>query len=153
MLTLKDGLLDKSSGLCTTIFNFLIIAIVIICNCLIWHKARLAIMPAQQHCAEVSRQVGRVILIQAIIPFALQTIPTLFLILSVNVGHDASFLSAFLFSQTWTSCIYPEATILFTGHYWRQVKKIPKLKSSGIIYPSVNWQKMLRPKIFQLYFI
>jgi hypothetical protein len=94
-------------------------------------------MPAQQKSVEVSRQVGRVLLIQAIIPILLQMLPIIFLTMAIIVGDQFSSVSSFLYSQAWTSCIYPVATISIVGHYRRQTKKmIFWWKNTASVYPS-----------------
>jgi hypothetical protein len=112
-------------------------SVIIICSILIWRKMRQNTMPEQQRSVRISRQVGRVLLIQAIIPLVLQTLPTLFLIQSIIFGHDISFLSSFIFSQTWTTGIYTMATMAIIGHYRREIKKI-FVKNSTTVYPSTE---------------
>jgi hypothetical protein len=110
-------------------------ALIIGCNFLIWRKTRQCLLPEQQKSVTVSRQVGRVLLIQALLPLALQTLPSIILTLSIELGHALSVQSSFLFAQTWTSCIYPLATMACIGHYRRQIKKIISWGNTSI-YPS-----------------
>jgi hypothetical protein len=98
-------------------------------------------MPAQQKSVEISRQVGRVLLIQAIIPIALQMLPLVFLSITIMIGQEFSFVSSLLYSQTWTSCIYPVATMTIVGHYRKQLKKMIlwwKNTAPVSVYPSTE---------------
>src|SRR4051794_39886437 len=98
--------MNRLSGYYSTAMNWATFMVVITFNFLIWLKTRQSILPENQRSARISRQVGRVLLIQAIIPFALQTFPTIMMILSIMIG-ELSWFSSFLYSQTWISCIYP----------------------------------------------
>jgi hypothetical protein len=94
------------------------------CSILIWHKMRQTVMPEQQRSVRVSRQVGRVLLLQAILPLVFQTIPSTFYIYAGVIGHDVGFWSSFLNAQTWTSCLYPVVTMTIIGHYRREIWKL-----------------------------
>jgi hypothetical protein len=98
--------------------------IMVCCIFLIWRKTRQSVMPEQQRSVRINRQVGRVLLIQALLPLILQTIPSTLLILSVVIGQNVSFISSFLNAQTWTSCLYPISTMAIIGHYRREIKKL-----------------------------
>jgi hypothetical protein len=59
-------------------------------------------------------------------------------LLTVFIGHDVSFLSAFLYNQTWTLCIYPLATMTIVVHYRKQIRKLIFLwKNTAIVHPSL----------------
>jgi hypothetical protein len=106
------------------ITNVLTTLTIILCNYLIWRKTRQNLMPEQQKSVEISRQIGFVLLIQAIIPIVLQMLPVVFICITTLIGQEFSSVSSFLYSQTWTSCIYPVATMSIVGHYRRQIKKM-----------------------------
>jgi hypothetical protein len=98
-------------------------------------------MPNQQKSVEISRQIGQVLLIQAIIPIALQMLPMVFLSITIMVGQDFSSVFSFLYFQKWTSCIYPVVTMTIVGHYRRQINKMIvclKNPASGSVYPSTE---------------
>jgi hypothetical protein len=138
---IKDGMFDTLPSVWLLISNVSTTVIIIISNYLIWRKSRETMMPEQQRSVEISRQVGRVLLIQAIIPIALQMLPTLFLCISVLVGQEFSSAPSFLYSQTWTSCIYPVATMSIVGHYRRQIMKMImwwKNTTPVSVYPSTE---------------
>jgi hypothetical protein len=91
----------------------------------------------------VSRQVGRVLLLQALLPLIFQTIPSTFFIFTAVIGHDVPFWSTFLNAQTWTSCMYPVATMAIIGHYrreiWKLVKSMRTTPEPVSVYPSAAW--------------
>jgi hypothetical protein len=128
-------------GLFVTLANVVAFLIVMACSILIWHKMRQSIMPEQQRGARVSRQVGRVLLLQALLPLILQTIPSTFFIFTAVIGHDVSFWSTFLNAQAWTSCMYPVATMAIIGHYrreiWKLVKSMRTSSETVSVYPTM----------------
>jgi nicotinamide riboside transporter PnuC len=119
--------------------NVMTTLIIILCNWLIWRKTRQNTMPTQQKSVEISRQVGRALLIQAVIPIVLQMLPIVFLAVTLLVGQEFSSIS-FLYVQAWTSCIYPVATMTIVGHYRRQIKKILVCwkSTANSVYPSTE---------------
>jgi hypothetical protein len=136
----KDGIFPQLPVIWAAISNVSTTFTIILCNYLIWRKTSQNLMPEQQKSVEISRQVGRVLLIQAIIPIVLQMLPVVFVCMTIMIGQEFSSVSSFLYSQTWTSCIYPVATMSIVGHYRRQIKKILKWKNpaSVSVYPSTE---------------
>jgi hypothetical protein len=121
------------------ICNILTTLIIIVCNYLIWRKSGQNLMPEQQKSVEISRQVGRALLIQAFIPIALQMLPIVFFCITILIGREISSVSSFLYSQTWTSCIYPVSTMAIVGHYRRQIiKMIMWWKNTPSVHPSTE---------------
>jgi nicotinamide riboside transporter PnuC len=120
--------------------NLLTLCLIVITNLLIWRRMRQSLLPEQQHSVEVSRQVGRVLLLQATIPLLLTFIPAIVLILSIYFGQNVSFLSSFLYAQTWTCAIYPVAAMAMIGHYRRRIKKLIMSWKHGqsTVYPSTQ---------------
>jgi hypothetical protein len=60
-------------------------------------------------------------------------------------------VSALLYSQAWTSCIYPVATMSIVGHYRRQIMKIIVYwRNTASVHPSTAWIEII--DIFYIFY-
>ena len=121
-------------------FNVLTYSIIFVANALIWRKSRTELMSEQQQSRDINRQVGRVLLIQAMFPLAFMLLPTLISVTSVMIGGtQETDLGFVLYFQYWTALINPVATILIVRQYRRAFfKAIYGTRTSSNIVHNVN---------------
>jgi hypothetical protein len=87
-------------------------------------KTRRTLVPESPHRQEINRQVGLVLLIQAILPFILSTLPITIILIYIAAGLQIPGWLSILFTQTLTSCAYPILAIFLIRHYRRNIKEL-----------------------------
>ena len=122
------------------LFNLLTYLTIFLVNLLIWRKSRQTLMIDQQQSQAISRQVGQVLLVQALFPLALSLLPTLFFEIYANMteskGDDWLMVPFF---QYWIGLVNPVATILIVSQY-RNILVKAIGKTSASILPTSNAQ-------------
>ena len=122
--------------------------VIIIINLLIWRKTRKDLNTTQNaRSREISRQVGRALLFQAIIPFLCCFLPTLmiFIYTQLNVNIPLNIIQI-LFYPFLPQVVAPISTLLIVGEYRKRLigfimRRTPQSSSvfvnTAIVRPNV----------------
>jgi len=117
--------------------------VVILTNLLIWFKARSTNLSETQNNnkREVNRQIGLVLLLQAIIPMIFFAFPSVTVCIFNALGLQRPEWLSIAYSQNWIWVVYPLISILVIKDYRRTLSSMLKCKKTHIT--PINSNKIL----------